>query len=207
MRISLEGLAGLADNMADIIRETPFAASRTINDLLFESRIDLNKNTARALDAKKQVSNAHAYTQSNKTNLEGSVYVKDDWHMGVLEHHHEGGIAVPISFEKELQAMGYLKANESILPARGRAQPKKKAYYTMMQGIKRKAGYFVIPSDANTALPPGVYKQLKRSIKLVAYIGSEAQYKKRIDNYAVVKRRVDKSSRRLFRKNMRLALR
>ncbi len=207
MTVSIDGLDDLTNDFRKLIRETPFAASRTINDLLFESRLDLNKNTARALDAKKQVSNAHAYTKSNKTNLVGSVYVKDDWHMGVLEHHHTGGKAVPIGFEKELQAMGYLRSNESVLPARGKAAPKKKAYYNAMQGIKRKQGYFVIPSGTDTALPAGVYKQLKRSIKLVAYIGKEAQYKERIDNVAVVQRRIRRSTKRLFRKNMRLALR
>jgi len=212
MTIEITGAGMVTSRLRNMFKQVPYATQRTLNDIAFLIRGELNKDIGDALRTKKATENAFLVKKATKANLESLVYMKHDWHYIALQHHYSGGNALQIEFEKKMISMGYMSSNSSAIPIK---KISKAIYNKMSSGIATSRGsgrskYFVVKENDRSShtkhLPPGVYLRLKTKVRPVVLFTREATYRKRLEILKPAKYIVRKEFEKLFFQNLKKAM-
>ncbi len=208
MTLEIKGIDKLQKNLSRLSKQLPYALTLTINDLLFDSQKSLNAELKGGMNVRVNTSKAFAVDKAKKTNLMGTVRMKDDWHKTALLHHYKRKDAEQIATEKYFIRRGYMTNNNSAIPIK---RMTKAAYRKVVAGTKTKGKMFVVPinnKDRRTAhLHPGIYNRLKRKVKPLMLFTQEAKYSKRFDMYKTVAKVVNRRADKYFYKNLDKAMR
>ena len=109
MKLEIKGLDKFQKGIGKIATQLPYALSRTINDLAFDIKNQMNFEINDSLDVRvKSLGNAFRLKKSSKSSQEAIVYVKkEDWRYNVLVHHTTGGTRKLKGLEKLLRHAGF----------------------------------------------------------------------------------------------------
>ncbi len=167
-----------------LIKNIKFAAAKTLNGVTYKAKSTYIPAYLKAnLDIKKNpVSNAFLFTRATKNNVQTLIYMKDDWHRGVLTQHFEGGDRDRKGFEKAMVYEDHLSPTGISIQSQYTKTISKKRYRKITNEIRGggKSKYFVI-ENAQRTKPAGVYERFKTKVKLLTVFVERPNYSDILD--------------------------
>ena len=177
-------------------RDVDYILASAVNNLAFDALGSLKKELGSNLNIKKkQMLSAFRIKKATKSTKVAEIFVDESkWQYKALQHHFHAGDRFRKGLEIMLRYKGIMTPNEILTPSPN-TNLKRSAYKRIAEQIKTgkrtksakgrvsKERYFVISSNSNSHLSPGIYASMPNVPFPVSIlrIASKPNYRKRFD--------------------------